>query len=431
MAVRFSPIFNHQVVDSSGNPASGWKINTYLAGTSTPATTYTTSAGSVAQSNPIIINSLGFPTTGQIWLTDGVAYKLVLTNAGDVVQKTEDNISGVNDSSETSGEWSASSSTPTYISATSFSVTGDQTTDLHIGRRLKFTVNAGTVYGRIRNSAFSSVTTVTMVMESTALDSGLSAFSLSVLRNDNLSIPDKVHLDQDYTDLASAATANIFSQVTRKVNITGTTTITALDATPFAQAGKIVTGKFAGILTLTNNATSLIIPGGANITTAAGDTFVAEALGSGNVRIVNYVKADGTAIVATSVPAAASQAEMETATSTTVYATPGRTQYHPGVAKAWFSITNSGGAVTVNTSHNITSITRDSTGIFTVTIATDFSSAEYVCAGIYNNADSANNNKTVTFQAQAAGSVKINFGDGAGAATDPAYKATIVFFGDQ
>jgi hypothetical protein len=54
---------------------------------------------------------------------------------------------------------------------------------------------------------------------------------------------------------------------------------------------------------------------------------------------------------------------------------PGRIQYHPGVAKAWGE---AAGAGTLTTSYNITSVTDTGTGNLGVTIATDFSSADYV-----------------------------------------------------
>ena len=80
-------------------------------------------------------------------------------------------------------------------------------------------------------------------------------------------------------------------------HITGTTTITALST---ATAGKRVALVFDGALTLTHNATSLILPGGANITTAAGDSAIFVSEGSGNWRCVSYTKASGTAIVVAS-----------------------------------------------------------------------------------------------------------------------------------
>lgn len=73
---------------------------------------------------------------------------------------------------------------------------------------------------------------------------------------------------------------------------------------------------------------------------------------------------------------AATQAEMESASSTTVYASPGRTQYHPGVAKWWvnFSVSTLG-VVTVNGSHNVASVTRNGAGDFTITLTTAMDSA--------------------------------------------------------
>jgi len=51
-------------------------------------------------------------------------------------------------------------------------------------------------------------------------------------------------------------------------------------------------------LTMTHHATNLDLPGGANITTAAGDVAEFFATGTNTVQCVNYTKADGTAIVA-------------------------------------------------------------------------------------------------------------------------------------
>jgi len=189
-AVKFSPFGNSQTVNAVGAPASGWKIYTYQAGSSTPLATYTDNTGNVAQSNPIIINSLGFPTNGQIWLQAGTNYKLVLTDASDVVQKTEDNISGVNDAVNSATEW-VSGPAPTYISASSFSLAGDQRQTFQVGRRVKFSVTAGTVYGTIATSVYngSSLTTITIGGGEGPLDSGLSSVAYGFLATTNSSVP--------------------------------------------------------------------------------------------------------------------------------------------------------------------------------------------------------------------------------------------------
>lgn len=92
----------------------------------------------------------------------------------------------------------------------------------------------------------------------------------------------------------SATSTPIFAAAANSVIISGTTTITSFDT---YTAGAIRDVTFSGILTLTYNATSLVIPGAASITTAAGDTAVVQSLGSGNSRILFYQKATGHSIV--------------------------------------------------------------------------------------------------------------------------------------
>jgi len=95
------------------------------------------------------------------------------------------------------------------------------------------------------------------------------------------------------TNIPSAATTDIGAADGNLIHITGTTTITALGT---AQAGSRREVVFDGVLTLTHNAISLILPTGANITTAAGDCaeFISE--GSGNWRCTSYSRADGTSL---------------------------------------------------------------------------------------------------------------------------------------
>lgn len=95
------------------------------------------------------------------------------------------------------------------------------------------------------------------------------------------------------TDVASAGTISLGEG--GYFNITGTTTITDIDFGT-DKAGRKAHLKFAGALTLTHGA-NLILPGAANITTAAGDVaeFVSE--GTDVVRCVAYTKASGRAVV--------------------------------------------------------------------------------------------------------------------------------------
>ncbi len=193
MSVNLSPIGNDApFVDSNGDPLSGGKLYTYTAGSSTAQTTYTTSAGNVANANPVVLGSTGYPTSGgnvvEIWLTAGVSYKFVMENAAGTVLWTRDNISGINDTTVTIDQW-VSGPAPTYISATSFSLSGDQTSTFQVGRRLKTTNSGGTVYSTITASAYGALTTITVANDSGTLDSGLSAVSYGLLSASNQSIP--------------------------------------------------------------------------------------------------------------------------------------------------------------------------------------------------------------------------------------------------
>lgn len=94
------------------------------------------------------------------------------------------------------------------------------------------------------------------------------------------------------TAIASAATINLDSALGDYVSLTGTTTVTAITL----KQGQECTCVAAAAFILTNGA-SLILPSGANITTAAGDSFVVRGEAAGVVRIVSYIKADGTGLI--------------------------------------------------------------------------------------------------------------------------------------
>lgn len=90
-------------------------------------------------------------------------------------------------------------------------------------------------------------------------------------------------------DIASASTINLTTATGNVVDVTGTTSITAIT---LAQGYWRVV-RFTGVLTLTNGA-SLVLPTGSNITTAAGDYALFAGYASSVVRCFSYMRADGT-----------------------------------------------------------------------------------------------------------------------------------------
>ena len=100
------------------------------------------------------------------------------------------------------------------------------------------------------------------------------------------------------SDITRAATTNIWAATGNFVHLTGTTTITSFGSNTAGQ-WRIV--RFAGAGTLTHNATSLVLPGGADITTAANDTAIVVGEGSSNARVVHYERASGQPIAGASI----------------------------------------------------------------------------------------------------------------------------------
>lgn len=88
-----------QFFDNNGRPLSGGKLYTYQAGTTTPATTYTSSTGGTPNTNPIILDPAG-RIPEEVWLTSAANYKFVLKNVFGVEIWTKDNLPGIINASQ-------------------------------------------------------------------------------------------------------------------------------------------------------------------------------------------------------------------------------------------------------------------------------------------------------------------------------------------
>lgn len=329
MAQYLSPFAGRQFLDANGNPYVGALLFTYVAGSSTKVTTTKDSAGVSNHTNPIVLNARGEPSDGAgtsqaIWQPGGVAVKYVLAPSTDSdppmsAISTWDNISGINDTSVTIDQWIAGP-TPTYVSVTQFTLVGDQTNTFHVGRRIKASVTAGTVYGTITVSAYTTLTTITVVLDSGALDSGLSAVYYGILTGTNTSIPGVEIIGDDWTHQGNVTHEGTVTMVSKAINeakgaavasvagttdiwtpadgqtvhITGTNAITGFGTAPQAGAVRHVIADAAFSLT---DGANLVCPGNANITCAADDAFDVYADTTTKMYVLNYTRADGTPLV--------------------------------------------------------------------------------------------------------------------------------------
>jgi hypothetical protein len=91
-SVLLSPVGNgQQFFDNNGIPNAGGLIYTYQAGSSTLLSTYTTVNGTIANSNPIVLDAYG-RTPSEIWMQTGFSYKFIIQTADAVTLQTLDNL---------------------------------------------------------------------------------------------------------------------------------------------------------------------------------------------------------------------------------------------------------------------------------------------------------------------------------------------------
>lgn len=206
MSILLMPVPKLQFLDANGDPYSGGKLYTYLAGTSTPTTTYSDSAGTTPNTNPIILDSAGRCTA----FID-CSIKIALYDADDVLVFTQDNVSayGVTDSTT---QWTATGLTPTYVSGTQFSVTGDETTIFPVGTRVRIELTSGYIYGTVSAVSYSTVTAVTVLLDSGSIDATIASVATGVISVSNNALP-RLPIPSQITTTATLNLTHLFKTV--------------------------------------------------------------------------------------------------------------------------------------------------------------------------------------------------------------------------
>lgn len=209
---------------------------------------------------------------------------------------------------------------------------------------------------------------------------------------------------QKGADIASAS-ALILGTDGNYFDVTGTTAVTSITS----NGSGAIKLHFDGVLTLTHHATDLIIPGGANITTAAGDEAEFIEYATGDFRCTSYTKASGEAVIGAP------------------------TQQ---IAKVWGHFDGTG-TPAIDDSYNIDSITDVTTGQWTVNFTNDMANTNYsvVLSGSLEANQAAGNAYLLSYYTKAVGSVKVFAryvgSSGASATFIDLDNISIQIFGDQ
>lgn len=426
MAGALVPVANvWQFFTNAGAILAGGKLYTYAAGTSTPLTTYTTKALSVQNANPIVLDSYGRLPNG-VFVEAGTSCKLILhDSAGNQLGPTFDNLDAVGGSGAAgSGAvfWGATAGgTPNAITlnpsgyaansagntiyfiaasdntgavtlnvaslgavniqkqGTTALVAGDIQANavicvVHDGTKFQLESTSDILAQLIRAEATGSLAAGTVASQLTELDTEKVAKAGDTITGPLVMSGAAINMAQG-TALSDSGTPDLGAVAGNYVEANaGTTTWTALGT---VQAGTTRIVKFGTARQITHNATSLILPSAANITTVSGDTAEFVSLGSGNWRCVWYIRGDGTTVLG-----AATQSDQETATNATKFVTPGRQQFHPSAIKAWVVFNEAvDGVIQVVASYNVDGVADNGSNNYRVTFTTDFSGTSYGVLG--------------------------------------------------
>lgn len=306
--------------------------------------------------------------------------------------------------------------TPTFVSATTFTVTGDQTSAIHAGRRLKL-YDGSTFYATVLSASFTAVTTIS-VSSTGALTASLSSFAIAILSRTNDSLPRGIPFEGDSISLSGHATIgttlSVSGAATLKstLSVGGATIITGAlraDSTLTVSAAatlkgalsvggaSIITGtaRFDDTMTVsgaTTLLTTLTVSGAtallAALSVGGAATFGTTMTVSGATTLKTTLSVGGATIITgaarfDSTMTVSAAAVFKGAMSVGGAVSFGDSIFISGtaaaanIAKAWALYTITAGGILNLGSFNISSISRSATGVSRLTFSTAFGDANY------------------------------------------------------
>lgn len=202
----------------------------------------------------------------------------------------------------------------------------------------------------------------------------------------------------------NSASVSIVSSYNNTITITGTTTITSLGT---ANSGIVRRLVFTTALQITHNATSLILPGAANITTAEGDVAEFVSLGSGNWRCLYYTRANALPVMATD----------------------------KSQCTAWVNF-NGTGTVAIRDSFGVTSITDNAVGNYTLNFSVAMANTNYSLSGTARTTSSVSTGGSLVLlegdtKTTSSVQVRVNGNDASGNSVRDASEVNVNVFGGK
>lgn len=161
--------------DRNGKPLAFGKVYTYEARTNSPQVTYQSEDAVVANTNPVILNGEGY---ANIYLNG--SYKVVVKDKDDNEIWTADPVTA-----QGGEEW-VNCMTATYLSSTTFKISGNVTDKFEPGRRIRIDNNAATyAYSTILSAVFAATDT-TITLTDAVVTTGIVNACVSIIGSQSL-----------------------------------------------------------------------------------------------------------------------------------------------------------------------------------------------------------------------------------------------------
>lgn len=283
-------------------------------------------------------------------------------------------------------EWINYGYTTTRANGATFIVSSATSTAVswyEVGRRVRANSASGSVYGTVTEASISgSTTNVTVQFDSGSMTAALTSVDVGITRPVNSSSPISVSLsalqaslntfiyDAEWIDYGFSTRSTVVNASKFKVTSSTSTAVTWFNVDRRIRI-KDTAGTLYGFVTEAS-----ISGSSTNITVNLDSGSLSAAITAVDVGILTNVS------TSSNYPGinAATQAQQEAATSDVVYVTPGQQHHHPSAAKGWVKF-NGIGTVAISAGYNVTSITDNGTGNYSINWADDFSSADYAIVG--------------------------------------------------
>jgi hypothetical protein len=255
-----------------GSVATNGYVGVFEPGTTTPKLTYSdpelTSVNATTSLSGVSVIQLD--ADGGKWIFFTGKAKVRLYNSSGVQQWEKDNIQL---SPDDSAEW-INEKTAVYASASTFTLSGDNTTEYHIGRRVKLVGDTmGDAYATISNSTYSAPsTTVTITLDSgDSIDNTLTTSFTGI----NSAINESIGFDAIAGSTTIAAIAALAVTDSNIIVGNGTTWVAESGATARASLGLTI-GTHVQAWDADLDAIAALAKTDSNIIVGNGTTWVAE-----------------------------------------------------------------------------------------------------------------------------------------------------------